>query len=99
MRSALLGTASPYWRAQCSWRALGGTKQYSVTLHQTSSRRVKRESKAVSADGKPLAGAAKKSFVQKCKKDACEPKAVDSNGNPLKGTAKNSFLKKCKKGA
>ena len=56
------------------------------------------ESKAVSGDGKPLAGAAKKSFVQKCKKDACEPKAVDSKG-PLKGAAKNSFLKKCEKGA
>ena len=57
------------------------------------------ESKAVSADGKRLAGAAKKSFVQKCKKDACEPKAVDSNGKPLKGAAKNSFLKKCEKDA
>ena len=57
------------------------------------------ESKAVSGDGKPLAGAAKKSFVQKCKKDACEPKAVDSKGNPLKGAARNSFLKKCEKGA
>lgn len=55
------------------------------------------ESKAVSADGKPLVGAAKKSFVQKCKKDACEPKAVDSNGKPLKGAAKNSFMKKCEK--
>ena len=57
------------------------------------------ESKAASADGKPLAGAAKKSFVEKCKKDACEPKAVDSKGNPLKGAARNSFLKKCEKGA
>ena len=53
------------------------------------------ESKAVSADG----NAAKKSFVEKCKKDACEPKAVDSKGNPLKGAARNSFLKKCEKGA
>jgi hypothetical protein len=33
------------------------------------------ESKAVSADGKPLHGAAKTSFVKKCKKDACEAKA------------------------
>ena len=57
------------------------------------------DTKAVSADGKPLAGAAKKSFVQKCKKDACEPKAVDSNGKPLKGAAKSSFMKKCEKGA
>ena len=57
------------------------------------------ESKAVGADGKPLAGAAKKSFVQKCKKEACEPKAVDSSGKPLKGAAKKSFLAKCGKGA
>jgi hypothetical protein len=57
------------------------------------------DSKAVSSEGKPLAGAAKKSFVQKCKKDACEPKAVDSNGKPLKGAAKNSFMKKCEKDA
>ena len=57
------------------------------------------ESKAVGADGKALAGAAKKSFVQKCKKEACEPKAVDSSGKPLKGAAKKSFLAKCEKGA
>jgi hypothetical protein len=57
------------------------------------------ESKAVSSEGKPLAGAAKKSFIQKCKKDACAPKAVDSNGKPLKGAAKNSFMKKCEKDA
>ena len=30
------------------------------------------ESKAVSAEGKPLHGAAKTSFVRKCKQDACE---------------------------
>ena len=57
------------------------------------------ESKAVGSDGKPLAGAAKKSFLQKCKKDACEPKAVDSTGKPLKGAAKKSFLTKCEKDA
>ena len=57
------------------------------------------ESKAVSSEGKPLAGAAKKSFIQTCKKDACAPKAVDSNGKPLKGAAKNSFMKKCEKDA
>jgi hypothetical protein len=34
------------------------------------------ESKAVSAEGKPLHGAAKTSFVRKCKLDACEGKAV-----------------------
>lgn len=57
------------------------------------------ESKAVSSEGKPLGGAAKKSFVQKCKKDACEPKAVDSSGKPLKGAAKKSFVTKCEKDA
>jgi hypothetical protein len=48
------------------------------------------ESKAVSADGKPLHGAAKTSFVKKCKKDACEAKA---------GAAKRSFMAKCGRAA
>ena len=51
--------------------------------------------KAVGSDGKPLAGAAQKSFLAKCKRDACTPKAVGSDGKPLKGAAKNSFMKKC----
>ena len=58
-----------------------------------------RESKAVSAEGKPLAGAAKTSFVKKCKRDACEGKAVSAEGKPLSGAAKNSFMKKCAKTA
>ncbi|OAF18432.1 hypothetical protein [Bradyrhizobium neotropicale] len=53
------------------------------------------ESKAVGKDGKPLAGAAKTSFLKKCKADACAPKAVGSDGKPLAGAAKNSFMKKC----
>ena len=57
------------------------------------------ESKAVSAEGKPLAGAAKTSFVKKCKRDACEGKAVSAEGKPLSGAAKNSFMKKCMKAA
>ncbi len=57
------------------------------------------ESKAVGKDGKPLAGAAKTSFLKKCKADACEGKAVDKNGKPLAGAAKASFLKKCEVGA
>jgi hypothetical protein len=57
------------------------------------------ESKAVSAEGKPLHGAAKNSFVKKCKKDACESKAVSAEGKPLHGAAKNSFLTKCKRDA
>ena len=57
------------------------------------------DTKALDKDGKPLAGAAKTSFVQKCKRDACEPKAVDKNGKKLSGAAKNSFMKKCEKDA
>ena len=57
------------------------------------------ESKAVSAEGKPLHGAAKMSFVRKCKRDACEGKAVSAEGKPLYGAAKNSFMAKCKKSA
>ncbi len=54
--------------------------------------------KAVDKNGKPLAGAAKTSFVAKCKKDAqtdCETKAVDKNGKALAGAAKTSSVKKC----
>jgi hypothetical protein len=57
------------------------------------------ESKAISKDGKPLVGAAKTSFVKKCKADACEGKAVSKDGKPLSGAAKNSFMKKCEKDA
>jgi hypothetical protein len=57
------------------------------------------ETQAVSAAGKPLHGAAKNSFVKKCKKDACEPKAVSAEGKPLHGAAKNSFMAKCKRDA
>ncbi len=61
------------------------------------------EAKAVSKAGKPLAGAAKASFVKKCETDGkkaaattdCEGKAVGKNGKPLAGAAKNSFMKKC----
>lgn len=58
------------------------------------------ESKAIDKNGKPLAGAAKTSFINKCEKDAkaaasCETKAIDKNGKALAGAAKNSFMKKC----
>jgi hypothetical protein len=53
------------------------------------------DSQALSKDGKPLAGAAKTSFVKKCKLDACAGKAVSKDGKPLSGAAKDSFLKKC----
>ena len=57
------------------------------------------DAKAVGKDGKPLAGAAKTSFMKKCKADACAPKAVSAEGKPLAGAAKNSFMKKCEVGA
>lgn len=47
--------------------------------------------KAMSKDGKALAGAAKASFVKKC----CEAAAVSKDGKPLAGAAKASFVKKC----
>jgi len=55
------------------------------------------ETKAVSKDGKPLSGAAKTSFVKKCKEDACAAKAVSKDGKPLSGAAKTSFMTKCEK--
>ena len=57
------------------------------------------ESKAVGKDGKPLAGAAKTSFMQKCKRDTCASQAVASDGKKLSGAAKSSFMKKCEAGA
>ena len=38
------------------------------------------ESQAVSAAGQPLHGAAKTSFIKKCKRDACAGKAVSAEG-------------------
>src|SRR5262245_57016047 len=59
------------------------------------------QAKAVGKDGKPLSGAALKSFMTKCEKDmkgGCEAKAVDKNGKALAGAARTSFLKKCEQG-
>ena len=57
------------------------------------------DSMAVGKDGTALAGAAKTSFMKKCKTDACEPKAIGKDGKPLSGAAKASFMKKCEEGA
>ena len=57
------------------------------------------ETKAVGKDGKPLAGAAKTSYMKKCMADSCETKAVGSDGKKLAGAAKTSFMKKCESGA
>ncbi|MBU6464043.1 MAG: hypothetical protein KGK01_18440 [Bradyrhizobium sp.] len=56
------------------------------------------ESKAVGKDGKPLAGAAKTSFMKKCMANDCAAKAKSSDGKPLSGAAKKSFMTKCEKG-
>jgi hypothetical protein len=56
------------------------------------------DSKAVGKDGKPLAGAAKTSFLKKCLADSCAGKAVSADGKPLSGAAKTSFITKCEKG-
>jgi hypothetical protein len=57
------------------------------------------ESMAVGKDGKALSGAAKTSFLKKCKADACKGKALSKDGKPLAGAAKSSFMKKCEKDA
>lgn len=57
------------------------------------------ESRAIGKDGRQLAGAAKMSFVKKCKRDSCEIKAIGKDGKPLHGAAKSSFMRKCEKGA
>jgi hypothetical protein len=57
------------------------------------------ETKAVGKDGKALAGAAKTSFMKKCKADSCATKAMSADGKPLAGAAKNSFMKKCETAA
>lgn len=60
------------------------------------------QAKAVSKEGKPLAGAAKNSFVKKCLADmkaSCEEKALSKDGKKLAGAAKNSFMKKCEASA
>ena len=50
--------------------------------------------KAMSADGKPLAGAAKMSSMKKC----CNDNAKSADGKALSGAAKNSYVKKCMAG-
>ncbi len=57
------------------------------------------ETKAVGKDGKALAGAAKTSYLKKCKEETCETKAVSADGKKLSGAAKSSFMKKCEQDA
>jgi hypothetical protein len=51
-------------------------------------------SKAMGKNGKPLAGAAKTSFMKKC----CEDSAMGKDGKKLSGAAKTSYVTKCMKG-
>jgi len=62
------------------------------------------EAKAIGKNGKPLAGAAKSSFVKTCEIESkggaatgsgCEAKAVSKSGKPLVGAAKSASIKKC----
>jgi hypothetical protein len=50
--------------------------------------------KSEAAD-KKLAGAALKSFMTKCERDATTTCTADSNAKNLRGAAKNSHMKKC----
>ena len=53
------------------------------------------KSDAVGKDGRPLVGAALKSFMTKCQKDATATCAKDSAAKKLAGAAKTSHMKKC----
>lgn len=60
------------------------------------------EARAVSKDGKPLAGAARAAFMKKCMAEAkptehadCAAKAIGKDGKPLHGAARSAFMKKC----
>lgn len=62
------------------------------------------ESAAIDRNGKPLVGAAKNSFLQKCEREAkismeCEAKALSKDGKPLVGAAKASSMRKCEEDA
>jgi len=47
--------------------------------------------RAMSEDGKPLAGPARTNFMKKC----CEDSALDKDGKPLQGDAKATYLERC----
>ena len=80
-------------------RCMGPKVSLSLTKSAEAAASQSCDSKAVSANGKPLHGAAKMSFVKKCKRDVCGSKAVSADGKPLHGAAKNSFMAKCMRSA
>jgi hypothetical protein len=47
--------------------------------------------KAVSKDGKPLAGAARTSAIKRC----CQGSELTADGKKLSGAAKTSYVRKC----
>jgi len=53
------------------------------------------ESCKAQSDAKKLAGAAQKSFMTKCEKDATAACNTQAGEKKLAGAAKNSFTKKC----
>jgi hypothetical protein len=53
---------------------------------------------AMDKNGKPLAGAARSSFIKKCKREMCAEKAIGDDGRALTGAAKASFMKNCEEG-
>ena len=84
--------------------ALGTLLTAGLVLSQAAHAASDCEAKALSKDGKPLAGAAKAASIKKCEKESapapsCADKAIDKNGKPLAGAAKNSFMKKCEAAA
>jgi hypothetical protein len=84
--------------------AFGSVFLAGLMFSQAASAASECEAKALSKDGKPLAGAAKSASIKKCEMatkapSGCADKAIDKNGKPLAGAAKNSFMKKCEAGA
>src|SRR5207342_737266 len=91
------GVPRSRWRQKMRWMLLAALSlALSLNLSVASAQETC-ESKAVSKEGKPLAGAAKTSFLKKCKRDTCQVKAVGSNGRALAGAAKKSFMQKCQR--
>jgi hypothetical protein len=90
-------------RADCKWRRILWTAIIPTALMAClavgTAAAQSCDSQAVSANGKPFHGAAKMSFVKKCKRDACASKVVSAEGKPLHGAAKSSFMAKCMRSA
>lgn len=58
------------------------------------------EGRAIGKNDKPLSGAARTAFLDKCNADNgalawCESRALSKEGKPLSGAAKKAVVKKC----